>query len=193
MMGRITKMRTSIVVSLFVVIVVFTASVRAQDAELRNGDTLELRLGGVPSGDISQIAGSYVVDNQGSINLAYINKISVAGKTAGQAADAIEKAYKDAEIFANPTITISTQGMGRFVNVGGEVKSPSRVNFTPDLTLMSAINAAGGPTEFANTRKVRLIRGKEVMIIDTKKILSNPALDVPVKPGDQIFVEQSWL
>jgi protein involved in polysaccharide export with SLBB domain len=170
-----------------------TASLSAQDAALRIGDSLELRLGGVPSGDISQITGSYVVDNSGCINLAYVNKISVAGKTAAQAADSIEAAYKGGEIFTNPTITISTQGQGRFVNVGGEVKSPNRIVFTPDLTLMTAINAAGGMSEFANAKKVRLIRGKEVMIIDTKKILSDPSLDIAVKPGDQIFVEQSWL
>jgi len=170
-----------------------TICLRAQDAPLRPGDTIELRLGGVPTNDVSQITGSYVVDNQGFVNLAYINKVSVGGKTAAQAADTIESTYKGAEIFTNPTITISTQGMGRFVNVGGEVKAPSRIPYTPDLTLMSAINAAGGMTEFANAKKVRLIRGKEVMVVDTKKILSNPALDLPVKPGDQVFVEQSWL
>lgn len=184
----------------FVALLIFVAgffstetALIAQDAALRTGDTIEVRLGGVPSGDVSQITGSYVVDNQGFINLSYINKISVGGKTAAQAADTIEAAYKSAQIFTNPTITISTQGMGRFVNVGGEVKAPSRIPYTPDLTLMSAINAAGGPTEFANTKKVRLIRGKEVMVIDSKKILSNPSLDLPVKPGDQIFIEQSWL
>ena len=162
----------------------------AQDAPLRPGDTIELRLGGVPTSDVSQVTGSYVVDNQGFINLAYINKISIGGKTAAQAADSIESAYKGAQIYTNPTVTISTM-VGRFVNVGGEVRSPSRIPFTPDLTLMSAINAAGGPTEFANPKKVRLIRGKEVMVIDTRKILSDPSLDLPVKPGDQIFIEQS--
>ncbi len=169
-----------------------TSALTAQDAPLRSGDTIEIRIGGVPASEISQITASYVVDNQGFVNLAYINKVVVGGKTAAQAADAIESAYKAGEIFTNPTITISTQGMGRFVNVGGEVKAPSRVAYTPDLTLMSAINAAGGMTEFANSKKVRLIRGKEVMVVDTKKILSNPALDIPVKPGDQIFVEQSF-
>lgn len=169
-----------------------TGFLAAQDAPLRTGDTIEIRLGGVPTNDVSQITGPYVVDNQGFVNLAYINKISVGGKTAAQAADAIESAYKSAEIFTNPTITISTQGMGRFVNVGGEVKAPSRIPYTPDLTLMSAINAAGGMTEFANSKKVRLVRGKEVMVVDTKKILSDPSLDIPVKPGDQVFVEQSF-
>ena len=168
-------------------------SSHSQDAALRPGDSIEIRLGGVPPNEVTQITGSYVVDNQGNVNLAYINKVSIGGKTAGQAADAIEAAYKNAQIFTNPTITITTQAVGRFVNVGGEVKAPSRVPYTPDLTLMSAINAAGGMTEFADSKKVRLIRGKEVMVINTKKILSNPALDLPVKPGDQIFVEQSWL
>ena len=166
--------------------------VNAQDAALRSGDTIEIRVGGVPASEVTQITGSYVIDNQGFVNLAYINKVSIGGKTAGQGADIIESAYKNAQIFTNPTITISTQGGGRFVNVGGEVKSPSRVAFTPDLTLMSAINAAGGMSEFADRRKVRLIRGKEVMVVDTKKILSDPSLDIPVKPGDQIFVEQSF-
>ncbi len=170
----------------------FLNPVNAQDAALRPGDTIEVRLGGVPTNDVSQITGSYVIDNQGFVNLAYINKISIGGKTAGQAADIIEGSYKNAQIFTNPTITISTQAGGRFVNVGGEVKSPSRIPFTPDLTLMSAINAAGGMSEFANRKKVRLIRGKEVMVVDTKKILSDPSLDLPVKPGDQIFVEQSF-
>jgi len=169
------------------------APLHGQDAALRPGDSIELRLGGVPPTDVSQITGSYVVDNSGFINLAYVNKVNVGGKTAAQAADAIESAYKSGEIYTNPTITISTQGLGRFVNVGGEVKAPSRIPYTPDLTLMSSINAAGGMTEFANAKKVRLIRGKEVMVIDTKQILKNPALDLPVKPGDQVFVEQSWL
>ncbi len=173
-------------------VIPFVGALIAQDAALRPGDTLELRLGGVPSADIGQITGSYVVDNDGFVNLTHINKISVGGKTAAAAADVIESAYKNAEVFTNPTITISTQGSGRFVNVGGEVRSPSRVVFTPDLTLMSAINAVGGPTEFANRKKVRLIRGKEVMIVDTTKILSDPSLDMAVKPGDQIFIEQSW-
>lgn len=176
---------------LFVLAFLGAEDVTAQDAPLRPGDTLELRIGGVPASEVAQISASYVVDNQGNVNLSYVNKVPVGGKTAAQAADTIEAAYKNAEIFTNPTITINTQGMGRFVNVGGEVKAPSRVPFTPDLTLMSAINAAGGPTEFANMKKVRLIRGKEVMVVDTKKILSNPALDIPVKPGDQVFVEQS--
>jgi len=171
---------------------VFALMSDAQDAPLRTGDSIELRIGGVPAEDAAAVSGPYLVDNDGQINLSHIGKVAVAGRTAGQAADAIEAAYKSAQIYSSPTITINTQTIARFVNVGGEVKAPQRVPFTADLTVNSAISAAGGFTDYANRKKVRLLRGREVMIIDTKKIMGDPSLDVIVRPGDQIFVEQSF-
>ena len=78
------------------------------------------------------------------------------------------------------------QAQSRFVNVGGEVKAPQRISFTPDLTILSSINAAGGFSSFADGRKVRLLRDNKLMIIDVNKIRANPSLDVPVEPGDRI-------
>ncbi|HEY5895571.1 MAG TPA: polysaccharide biosynthesis/export family protein [Chthoniobacterales bacterium] len=172
----------------------FSPAVYGQDAPLRTGDSVELRIGGVPPSEAAALNNSYTIDNDGNLKLAYIGKVSVVGKTAGQAADFIESIYKNQQIYSNPTITVSTLNTSpRFVNVGGEVRNVSRVPYTTDLTLLSAINAAAGFTEFANRKKVRLIRGKEVRIIDCTKIMVNPELDIPVLPGDQIYVEQSWL
>jgi protein involved in polysaccharide export with SLBB domain len=36
------------------------------------------------------------------------------------------------------------------VNVGGSVRTPSGVPFTEDMTLLTAINAAGGFNDFAD-------------------------------------------
>ena len=63
--------------------------------------------------------------------------------------------------------------------------------YTPDLTILATINAAGGFSAFADQRKVRLLRGNEVMVIDIRKVRSNPSLDIPVEPGDRIEVPQS--
>jgi protein involved in polysaccharide export with SLBB domain len=83
------------------------------------------------------------------------------------------------------------QAQSRWVNVGGEVKAPQRVPYTPDLTILATINAAGGFSAFADQRKVRLLRGNEVMVIDIRKVRSNPSLDIPVEPGDRVEVPQS--
>jgi protein involved in polysaccharide export with SLBB domain len=78
------------------------------------------------------------------------------------------------------------QAQSRFVNVGGEVKAPQRVAFTPDLTILSSINAAGGFSPYADGRKVRLLRDNHVTIVDLNKIRANPSLDVQLLPGDRI-------
>jgi polysaccharide biosynthesis/export protein VpsN len=94
--------------------------------------------------------------------------------------------YKSREIYTNPNVVITMQAQSRFVNVGGEVKAPQRVPFTPDLTILSAINAAGGFSSFAEERKVRLLRDNKLMIIDVNKIRANPSRDVQLQPGDRI-------
>ena len=80
----------------------------------------------------------------------------------------------------------------RFVNVSGDVRQPRRVEYTSDLTLLGAISACGGFTEYADQGKVRLIRDGGVQIVNIKAVRKNPALDVPLLPGDQIEVPQSF-
>ena len=163
---------------------------RAQ-ATLRNGDVLEIKISGIPSTDITSVSGQYTVDNEGFINMPYIGRVKVAGLSPGVAQSTIESVYRNHDIYTHPTITISQQLQSRFVNVGGEVKLPQRIPYTADLTVLSSINAAGGFSPFADQRKVRLLRGNEVMIIDVKKIRANPSLDIGVQPGDRIEVPQT--
>jgi protein involved in polysaccharide export with SLBB domain len=161
------------------------------DATLRRGDTIDLKIGGVPSNEIASVTGQYTVDGEGKVNLPYIGRVKIAGLAPGAAQTMIEGVYKAQKIYTNPNIVITMQALSRFVNVGGEVKSPQRVPFTPDLTVLSAINAAGGFSPFANQRKIRLLRGQRVTIIDVKKIRANPSRDVQLEPGDRVEVPQS--
>jgi protein involved in polysaccharide export with SLBB domain len=161
------------------------------DATLRPGDTMDLKIGGVPSTEISSVSGQYTIDGEGNVNLPYIGRLKIAGLAPGVAQSMIESVYKARKIYTNPNIVITMQPQSRFVNVGGEVKSPQRVPFTPDLTVLSAISAAGGFSAFADQRRIRLLRGQQVTIIDAKKIRADPSRDVQLEPGDQVEVPQS--
>jgi protein involved in polysaccharide export with SLBB domain len=161
------------------------------DATLRPGDTMDLKIGGVPSTEISSVSGQYTIDGEGNVNLPYIGRVKIAGLAPGAAQTMIESVYKARKIYTNPNIVITMQPQSRFVNVGGEVKLPQRVPFTPDLTVLSAINAAGGFSAFADERRIRLLRGQQVTIIDAKKIRTNPSRDVQLEPGDRVEVPQS--
>jgi polysaccharide export outer membrane protein len=75
----------------------------------------------------------------------------------------------------------------------GEVAKPAPVEMTPDMTLLEAISSAGGLTEFANKKKIYILRnesGKRVKIpVHYKQALAgNLGLDLPLKPGDTIVV-----
>lgn len=164
----------------------------ANDAVFRPGDLLEMRIGGVPPEETSLITGQYTVDEQGFINLPHIGPVRAAGLTQNALQQAIQSRYKSEAIYTNPTITISVPATLRFVNVSGDVRAPRRVEYTADLTLLGAISAAGGFTEYADQGKVRLLRDGKVMIVNVKQVRRDPTLDVKLRPGDQIEVPQSW-
>jgi protein involved in polysaccharide export with SLBB domain len=175
----------------FFLMVVATVVV-AQEAVLRPGDQIEIRLGGVPSEDIGQVSAAYTVDGQGYVNMPHIGKVKAAGVTQGELQNAIEAAYRNQQIYTNPTITINVANQARFVNVGGDVRSPQRVPYTADMTLQSAIMACGGFTEYANQKKVQLMQDGKQTIHDFNEIRKNPSKDVQLKPGDHIWVPQSF-
>jgi hypothetical protein len=64
------------------------------------------------------------------------------------------------------------------------------VPYTSDLTLVSTISAAGGPSDFAGD-KIRLTRAGKILWFSRKKLDKDPTLDVPIKPGDQIEIKES--
>lgn len=168
------------------------AGLLASDAAFRSGDTIELRIGGVPAEETQLVTGAYTVDGEGFINLPHVGKVRAAGLTQASLQRAVESAYRGGEIYTNPTITVTVPTTLRFVNVSGDVRQPRRVEYTSDLTVLGAISAAGGFTDYADQRKVRLMRGGRAQIVDIKAVRSNPALDIILLPGDQIEVPQSF-
>jgi polysaccharide export outer membrane protein len=157
-------------------------------AVLREGDTIEIRLNGVPSEDIQQFSQPYTVDEKGMLNLPYIGQVRAAGLAPNVVQSNVESMLRDQKIFTHPTVTINIQPTSRFISVGGAVRQPGRVPFTADLTLMSAINAAGGFNDFANPRKVRLVRGGKATVYDAVALRKDPSGDPRILPGDQIDV-----
>ena len=167
-------------------------AVWAQEVLLRPGDAFDLRISGVPSDDQSTISGSYTIDGQGYFNLSYIGKIKGAGRSASDVQSAVERTYIEQGIFSHPTIALNIAASARFVNVGGPgVKGGVRIPYTADMTVLSAITAAGDFNEFADQRHVRLIRGGKVQIIDCKQLRRDPSKDFNVLPGDNIQVPET--
>lgn len=158
---------------------------------MRAGDQITLRLSGVPQDDISQVSGTYTIDGEGNINLPYLGKVKAGGLSQSSVQNSIESAYKSRGIYSSPIVTISAQ-IDRLVNIEGDVRSPQRIRFTPDLTLLGAISAAGGLTDYADQTKVSILRNGSRTFVNLKKVKQNLEADPALQPGDKISIPRSF-
>jgi polysaccharide export outer membrane protein len=69
--------------------------------------------------------------------------------------------------------------------IGGEVRSPGFYNLPADLTVMKALGVAGGPTDRANRKKIRIQR-----VVDGTPIEIKAEDSTPVRAGDTIIVHR---
>jgi polysaccharide export outer membrane protein len=127
------------------------------------------------------------IKEDGTITLHLIQEpIKAAGRTPGELQNEIAAKYKP--LYNH--LTVSVTSPQRVFYVDGEVKSPGRQFYIGKTTVLKAIASAGDFTDFAKKTKVQLLRegAKKPIIIDCKKALTNPALDLMVYPGDKIHV-----
>jgi protein involved in polysaccharide export with SLBB domain len=88
-------------------------------------------------------------------------------------------------------VTVSVQ-FDRFVDVEGDVRGPQRVKYTSDLTILGAITACGGFTDYADQTKVTITRNGSRTFVNVKKVRQNIDADPAVEPGDKISVPRSF-
>jgi protein involved in polysaccharide export with SLBB domain len=159
------------------------------ESRLRSGDQVTVRLDTGGNTEIQrQPPIETVIDENGEISLPLIGRVRAAGSTPSEVAERIQASYVPRfYVRCNATVLPTV----RFFYVGGEVRGPGRYNWTEDVTILKAINTAGGFTDYANRRKVELARGKNKQTLDVEDIRQHPEKDVAVQPGDSIYVPRS--
>jgi polysaccharide export outer membrane protein len=153
--------------------------------KLRPGDRITLRLSGmrVPVEVVD------VLDEKGAITLELLGSVSLAGMTTTEAEDKIEKEYIDRQIYKSISVSIVVEQSWYYVR--GEVNQPGRFVLTEALTLMQALAAAGGYTDFAKPSKVKIMRGEDVLYFDASRIERRQDKDPLIRRGDTIIVERT--
>jgi polysaccharide export outer membrane protein len=121
-----------------------------------------------------------------------LGDVKAAGKTPMQLADEITVRLR--KYIQDPTVTITLDQMNsKRVYFIGEVGRTGPLGMTPGMTLLQAIASAGGLTEFANKKKIYILRsvgGKVVQIpVQYKPALKGDgSLNLVLIPGDTIVV-----
>lgn len=141
------------------------------------------------------------VNDNGELEVPYAGLIPAAGRTCKQIAYAV-KAALEKEYYYNATVIIavdriSEKSRGR-VYVVGNVRGPGPQEIPADetYTVSKAIIRAGGFTDFANEKKVKLTRKNgEAYVINLRDVIEKGRTDsdVVLQPDDQIFVPQKLI
>ncbi len=127
----------------------------------------------------------------GNISLPIINEIRAAGLTPLQLKEALTTRLK--EFIETPNVSVIVVEANSFkVYVTGQVRTPGVYKLRSETTILQIIPMAGGFTDWANQKKVLIIRkenGKEKRIkVNYKKLLKGGDSDIVLSPGDTILV-----
>jgi len=127
----------------------------------------------------------------GKISLPLIDEIQAAGLTPLQLKENLIKRFKDFVDIPNVSVIVVEANSFK-VFVSGQVRTPGVVRLRSETSLLQLIPMVGGFTEWANQRKVLVIRkeeGKEKRItVNYKKIVSGDEPNFVLKSGDTIIV-----
>ncbi len=129
------------------------------------------------------------VKQDGTITLLLNKTFAAAGKTRRQLEQEVHDYYVPA-IYKQMTVSIQAQQQTRFYFVDGEVNNRgSRQVYMGPMTVLKAVASAGGFSDFANRSKVKLIHPNgQTQVINCRKAVDQPALDLPVYPDDKVIV-----
>ena len=106
------------------------------------------------------LSGSLLVRPDGMISMPLVGDVQASGVTPLQLADQIAAKLK--KYLHDPTVSVVlSQINSKKVFLLGEVQKRGPVELTSGMNLLQAISSAGGLTDYANTRKIYILRGEE--------------------------------
>lgn len=127
----------------------------------------------------------------GGVKLAGVDEVRITHESGEVEAIAYERLVAsgagDIQLRGGDVVFVPEQ----VVSVMGEVRQPGNVGYQESLTISSCIAAAGGALTTANLRNVTILRAGQSTRVNLRRVLKGRAEDVPVKPGDRVFVGEA--
>jgi protein involved in polysaccharide export with SLBB domain len=162
-------------------------------AGLEPGDGIQVTLRGVEEAEQKSVNGTYRVGDSGQVRLPLLDRLVTArGLTPEQFARAAEAAYRAEGIYTKPAIEVEAlQGREQddgpaMISVGGQVRRADKTEYRKGMTVIQALDAAGGRNDFGG-RNLLLLRGEKQYCLD---FLNLKHKNIRLLPDDSLQVEQ---
>jgi polysaccharide export outer membrane protein len=129
----------------------------------------------------------------GKISMPLLGDVEASGKTPAQLAEDLTVKLK--KYIDDPRVTVVVTAINsKRIYILGEVNHPGTINMSPNMTVLQAISAAGGPTAYANTKKISILRtarGKQTKFpFNYKEVIrgNDTQQNIQLMAGDTIVV-----
>ena len=177
--------------TLFVFAVLFSISLSDLVAQnsIRSADTVSVKVFREPDLDTEgQVSAS------GTLTVPLIGPVKISGLSPKQAEAAIERKLRDGYL-VRPQVTVNVvQKVARTVTVLGQVREPGVFTLPSGrrLTVVEAIGLAGGLTEIASAKKVRLKNGRtgKSQVINVRAMMQGKVKDIALSSGDVLHIPE---
>lgn len=141
----------------------------------------------------ADISRTVPVRPDGKISLPLLNDVQAAGLEPMQLQAAIREGLK--KFISDPQVTVIVMQINsRRIFVLGEVARPGAFPMLPNMTVLQALSAAGGFSQFAKLSAIYVLRtenGRQVTLpFNYKEVIrgGRPEQNITLKPGDTIVV-----
>lgn len=133
---------------------------------------------------------SVEVDGQGYIFIPYGGRIKAAGQTTEGLRQAITRKLEDQT--PDPQVSVTREaGVGSTVSISGQAGANGVYPIDPSTRTLAAMLAkSGGVTIDPSIAIVRVTRGGHTGRIWLQDLYENPSLDIALRPGDKIMIEE---
>lgn len=166
----------------------YTAPASTDSYTIDTGDILSVTV--YPTEELSR---DVVVQKDGTITMPLAGAVQARGLTTRRLERGIARAL--GKYVTNPQVTVTVKQFNRHqLLITGEVRSVGAFAYRENMRLMEFISAAGGFTDTANRREIKVFRGlpasRQVHTVDVESLIRTGdfSRDFILKPGDIIEV-----
>lgn len=130
-----------------------------------------------------------IVRPDGKISLPLIGEVQAGGLTPEQFGTSLHEALS--KLINNPDVSVSVLEVNsKRYFIDGQVGRPGLYRLITPTTVLEALSESGGFREFANPKKVRILRGTKTYRFNYREVIKgkNMAQNIYLENGDHIIV-----
>ncbi len=136
-----------------------------------------------------EFSGLYTVHSDGKITVKLVGELQAGNKTPNEIQDIVKTAL--AKYVLNPLVTVTVQDViSKRYYLDGQINRPGEYALASPTTVLEAISKAGGLQEFANNKKIYILRGDKRIPFNYKEVIHGKRLEqnVQLEPGDHVVI-----